>query len=150
VLLEGAQQALHTSFVLQLQEGHLVPLLVGGKCTADEEIYGFTYTGFAETLVATSVAVVASVEETCHVCSLGGVDEVDIFFEASAEVSLLAVPGEDGAGHGVGWVVVKLFEVCLLGMWRLYGKMDEKEEGEKILDGLYELREKESKGPTEP
>jgi hypothetical protein len=104
VLLEGAQQALHTSFVLQLQEGHLVPLLVGGKCTADEEIYGFTHAGFAQTSVATLVAVVAGVEETCHVYFFGGVDEVDILFEASANVSLLAVPGEDGAGHGVGWL----------------------------------------------
>jgi hypothetical protein len=136
--------------VLQLQEGHLVPLLAGGKCTTDEEICGFTYTGFAQTLVATSVAVVAGVEETCHVCFFGSVDEVDVSLEASAKVSLLAVSDEDGAGHGVGLVVVKLFEVCLLGMWRLYRKRDEKEEGEKILDGLYELREKESKGPTEP
>jgi hypothetical protein len=136
--------------VLQLQEGHLVPLLAGGKCTTDEEICGFTFTGFAQTLVATSVAVVAGVEETCHVCFFGSVDEVDVSLEASAEVSLLAVSGEDGAGYGVGWVVVKLFAVCLLGMWGLYGKRDEKEEGEKIPDGLYELREKESKGPTEP
>jgi hypothetical protein len=72
------------------------------------------------------VAVVAGVEETCHVCFFGGVDEVDILFEATAKVSLLAIPGEDGAGHGVGWVVVKLFEVCLLGMWRLYGNINEK------------------------
>jgi hypothetical protein len=117
---------LHTSFVLQLQEGHLVPLLAGGKCTTDEEICGFTYTGFAQTLVATSVAVVAGVEETCHVCFFGSVDEVDVSLEASAKVSLLAVSDEDGAGHGVGLVVVKLFEVCLLGMWRLYRKRDEK------------------------
>jgi hypothetical protein len=42
----------------------------------------------------------------------------------------------------VGWVVVKLFEVCLLGMWRRYGKMDEKEKGEKTLDGLMKCAKK--------